>query len=102
MKKYSKTTAAWAKRWRCCWRCGRRGTWPESLSIHHFVRGSFRHKNDLATTAMLCRECHEEDEHNGDSLGLLGMLALKRRWDPEHYDLARVNQLRGRAANAIT
>jgi hypothetical protein len=51
---------------------------------------------------MLCRECHEEDEHNGDSLGLLGMLALKRRWDPEHYDLARVNQLRGRAANAIT
>ena len=101
MKKYSKTTVAWAKQWDRCWRCGRRGTWPESLSIHHFVQGSFRKANDLATTAMLCRECHHA-EHNGDALGLLGMLAMKRRFDPEHYVRERVNHLRGRADNAIT
>jgi len=99
--RYTKATTQWASQWNRCWRCGTRGTWPESLVIHHFVRGVFRHANDLATTVILCQECHEA-EHNGDALGLLGMLSIKRSADACHYDRQRVNLLRGRAVNAIT
>ncbi len=52
--------------------------------------------------AMLCKECHMVREHNGDSLGLVGMLALKVIYDPANYDRVHVNTLRGRAPDAIS
>ena len=102
-KGYARETEEWADQWGKCWRCGRQGLWKRGLTIHHFVRGSSRHKNDLRTTIMLCIECHGV-EHNSttDALGLLGCLALKRRFDYVNYDLTGVCRLRGEAKTSIT
>jgi len=98
---YSQTTREWAFEHGFCWRCGKRGLWPDTLEIHHFVSGSSRQKNNLATTAMSCRGCHD-DEHRNVGIGLKGWLFLKRLRDKEHYDLAEVCRVRGRAVTAIT
>ena len=101
MSDYSAETIAWAETWDKCWRCGYRAAWPYGMAIHHFVRGANRKSNNLATTIMLCNVCHWR-EHDGDALGLLGCLRLKREHDPKHFDLEAVNRARGRAPGAIT
>jgi hypothetical protein len=98
---YSDATVAWANLFNRCWRCQNFGDWGYGLVIHHFVRGTSRVKNNLATTSILCQCCHHE-EHNGDDLGVVGMLALKKQYDPNYYDLAEVLRLRGRAPGSIT
>jgi len=100
---YTAKTEAWAERWGFCWRCNERGLWAlGSLQIHHFVRGSNRHKNDIRTMLLLCERCHLGEHIGHYPLGLPGSLALKRKCDLENYDLAAVNRLRGRAPGAIT
>ena len=98
---YTPATEEWAYRWSTCWRCGRRGVWPAELTIHHFVRGTSKRKNDLRTTTILCYDCHWR-EHNADALGLIRMLARKKIFDPANYDLVAVCRLRYRADTAIT
>lgn len=84
-----------------CWRCGRAGLWPQTLCAHHFVRGSNRKQNERCTMIVLCYECHNE-EHNGESLGLVRCLALKKAFDRDWYDVDRVCMLRGMAIGAVT
>lgn len=50
MIEYTKTTKEWAFQFGCCWNCGRRGAWPETLQIHHITRGANRQKSNLFTT----------------------------------------------------
>ena len=98
---YAEATVAWAENQTCCWSCGRKGSWPVSLQIHHFVRGCNRHANEMATLGAACEKCHRE-EHNGHSLGLLRWMALKVLYDAEYADRVKVNTLRGRAPDAIS
>lgn len=49
----------------------------------------------------LCEDCHNEI-HRTSEWPIERQLALKQRVDPEGYDLAKVNELRGRGPNAIT
>ena len=102
-KPYAQETREWAEQWGTCWRCKKRGAWKHGLEIHHCVYGSNRKQDDLSTTIILCGPfgCHEKEE-SFDCLGLLGCLALKKRYDPKHYSLARVLYLRGRATGVIT
>jgi hypothetical protein len=99
---YSPEMQAWAWQWNFCFRCRARGQWPYSLEIHHFCRGSSRHKNDPKTAIILCWDCHHAREHGRLPLGLLGCLALKQRYDPTQYDLAHVCMVRHWAPTAIT
>lgn len=100
-EQYKPATETWAAQFGKCWRCGVSGIWPLTLTIHHIVRGVLRQKNDLRTTAIACYDCHWR-EHNGDGIGLIGWLRLKRDHDPENFDLEAINALRGRAPGAIT
>lgn len=99
--RYTAATEEWASQWQRCWRCGKSGMWPW-LQMHHFVRGAFKQKNNLETIVMLCPACHHDKEHNGDSLGLVGCLALKWIHDPEYYNRIAVNRVRGRAEDAVS
>jgi len=91
MKRYDAKTGAWAEQWGCCWDCGKRGAWPNGgLQIHHIVRGTSKKADDLATTVILCSECHYKEHNCCEHVGLIGMLALKLHYDPAHYNLARV------------
>ena len=99
---YSDATREWAEKWDACWLCGKRGAWQVgTLVIHHLVRGAFRDADHLATTAIACPSCHHE-EHNGDSLGYIGWLVLKRHYDRENYNLAAVCKARGRAFTSLS
>jgi hypothetical protein len=86
LPEYSETTNRWAESFGKCWRCVRGVGWPGSLIIHHIVRGCLRDRDNLATTIILCQECHIE-EHTGGELGMAGCLALKAKHDPQHYNL---------------
>jgi hypothetical protein len=98
---YSPETEAWAMRWPRCWVCAWRAAWGHGAVIHHIVRGSSRHKDDLTTTLFLCGTCHDKHHLGEPALTLPEQLALKRHFDPKHYDLAHVCRLRGRAPTSI-
>ena len=100
-EEYTARTEIWAFRFGACWKCGKRGAGPNTLQIHHLVRGTSRQKNNLRTTAIACPKCHHA-EHNGKGIGLRGWLKLKRQHDPAHFNLAEICRLRGRAQGAIT
>jgi len=100
-ERYAASTKTWAAKFTFCWRCRRRGVWPNSLAIHHIVRGSSRQKNNLSTTAICCHKCHN-DEHHTDSLGMLGWLLLKRHFDKDWFSLPEIASARGRALTSIT
>lgn len=95
---YAEATTRWAESFGFCWRCKTR----TGLQIHHFVQGSSRHKDDLATTGIACVTCHGKEHVGSDGLGLIGWLALKRTYDKRRYRLKHCNELRGRANIAIT
>lgn len=99
---YTEATKRWAAGFNRCWACGNPGEWKGGLEIHHFVRGCNRHANALETTAIACFECHNLEEHNGKSLGLLRWMALKSLYDAEHANREKVNALRGEAKDAIS
>jgi hypothetical protein len=103
MAEYLPETVAWLQRWGFCWKCKKRGFWPWTLSGHHLVRGTAKHKDDIKTIVILCPWCHMGDEHGTTDkcLGLLGSLVLKKRYDPANYDLSHVNAIRCRGPDAI-
>ena len=100
---YNEVTEAWARSFDRCWKCGKWGVWPASLCIHHIVRGTSRHKNDLATTVLLCHQCHidEHCDYSGLPLLLRG-LVFKSLHDRDHYRLARVLEARHNAPIFVT
>jgi len=100
---YASTTKDWAESWDSCWICHRRGAWSaKTLEIHHLVSGQYRQADELSTTTILCRRCHEVQTSSLAALGLHAMLAIKQAMDPQHYDLARFCVARGRAGSFVT
>jgi hypothetical protein len=69
------------------------------LHVHHIVRGANLDaaRNEPAGYFRVCAECHEDKMPD-----VAGQLAVKRWYDPEHYDRMKVNLLRGRQPEAIT
>lgn len=71
--------------------------------VHEICRGSHREAalKERAAWLCLCRVCHDElDDYS--QWPITRQLALKLVGDPEFFDLATVNTLRGRDENAIT
>lgn len=83
-----------------CWMCrflGRRHTSQPEL---HHIAGRGRIHDVRPNYAALCHRCHQSIQ----SLvaAELVCLALKRKYDPDHYDPALICDLRGWAATWIT
>ena len=70
--------------------------------MHEIARGSHREAAfvDPATWLVLCRNCHEK---LGDYRlwPIARQLALKLVADPQRFDLAKINSIRGRSEGAI-
>jgi len=98
------TRAEWAREHAQCMICGER--WIDHLHVHEIACGPARAKalEEPATWLRLCWRCHLDDDgvHNYAVWPIVRQLALKKVHDPEHYDRVKVNELRGRAAEAIT
>ena len=86
---------------RCFW-CGHYNYKGVALCTHHIARGAGR-KDELCNLLRLCIEpgCCHDNLHTGPDVSIAQQLAMKALGDPEHYDRRRVNQLRGRAPEAI-
>ena len=69
------------------------------LQTHHISKGPGR-KDEPCTMVRLCLYCHS-DIHNVVGFNVEHELAIKACGDPEHYDRRQVNELRGRAPEAI-
>ena len=73
-----------------------------ATDCHEIARGSYRHiaKMERVAWLCLCPECHE---HMGDysEWPLSRQLALKLLRDPQHFNLKRINEIRGRADTGI-
>jgi len=94
---------AFATEFAKCWLCGTRAgnTWPPRLEIHHIARGPARAKarEERAALFRACQPCHRQ---RLDSMSVVVQLAVKCLADPAGYDRVLVNQLRGRADDAIS
>ncbi len=83
------------KRWRLtkgnrCQACGKRPGWL-GVHIHHIIR--FRRSDEPCNLLFLCAECHDA-AHDG-RITLADACRIKRRVDPDEFDLARLVELRG-------
>jgi hypothetical protein len=89
----------WAKSRHFCWLCGS----TTDLQVHEVARGSARSKavKEPACWIRCCPECHDLLA-DYSVWPIVRQCALKLDRDPQHYDLAVVNRLRGRSARAIT
>jgi len=78
---------AWEARWPWCWNCGRHGA-----CSHHIVRGGNKYKVRVEPRACLrlCVYCHTE-LHSTGKWSLPRELSLKRKMDPDNWDLAAIN-----------
>lgn len=98
----SKVLQEFADAFHRCWLCGSvaERCFPPRLEIHHICRGPNRQKslNCRSTLIRTCPRCHT---NKLDGMAVVDQLAIKLRNDPEHYDPAEVNRLRGRAPGAI-
>lgn len=82
-----------------CWACGE----ENSEHVHEMASGPDRGKAlvDRAAWFAVGRKCHRAI-HESSKWPLAKQLALKKKFDPEHYNRQRVNELRGRARDAVT
>ena len=84
--------------------CGHVSSSGEGLETHEMASGPGRAKalTEPAAWLRLCGDfangCHSLLQGGPVVIGL----ALKRIADPEHYDLEKVNELRGRVPGAVT
>ena len=86
----------------CCFWCGRYKHYGSSLCTHHIAKGAGR-KDEPCNMMRVCANpgaCHDKI-HARPEIMPRHELAMKALGDPEHYDRRRVNQLRGRAPEAI-
>lgn len=81
-----------------CWHCRVRPT----TDIHHLCRGANKAKtySDRRGLFAACRKCHDRLGDYG-KVSLIVQIATKKLRDPEYYDLAWLNKMRGKAPNAI-
>jgi hypothetical protein len=79
---------------RCQW-CGERAT-----DLHEIARGASRNAalSERCCWLHLCRACHEIV----GGLPVVAQLAIKWLADPIGYDRRKVNEIRGRAPEAIS
>jgi hypothetical protein len=72
------------------------------VDIHEIARGSHRQKAfvERCCWLALCRKCHElMDDYS--RWPIAKQLVLKALFDADHFDRRRVNEIRGRAPEAI-
>jgi hypothetical protein len=83
-----------------CWLCQAPAT-----DIHEMTPGPGRRRGyqERATWIRACRSCHDTklQPFSGDWT-LAGQLAIKGRFDPEHYDRELVLSIKGRASTAVS
>lgn len=75
-----------------------------SVECHELVRGANREKalKERATWLAVCRTCHEDVLSDASKAPLAKQMAWKLVADPAWFSLEVVNQLRGRAPDAIS
>ena len=74
-----------------------------STDVHEIARGTYRAQAKLKPSCWLtlCRGCHSAmDDYS--TWPITRQLALKLIVDPGRFDLAEVNEVRGRAIDAIS
>jgi len=100
------TRSEWRERWDGCMACGHKPWRGNHHEVHEIAGGPGRKAamKDPAAWLYLCRTCHRgfAGVHDYEIWPIARQLALKKKRDPEHYDRVKVNQLRGRADEAIT
>jgi hypothetical protein len=101
------TRKQWSAEHMVCMKCGYGSLSGENLETHEIANGPARQAalKEPSTWLRLCNGfingCHAALHDKGD-WPVARQLALKFRYDPEHYDRVTVNVLRGRQPEAIT
>lgn len=76
-----------------CQACGKRPDF-RGLHVHHLIR--FRRSDEAANLLLICANCHDLcHDGPGPKLTIAACCAIKRRVDPDEFNLARLEQLRG-------
>lgn len=92
---------SWGRQFDACWLCGihegynlARLAWIE-LETHELVGNSRRQRAMVtpATWFRACPGCHARLSSSPSPDELAILLAIKERFDPDHYDLLEVNKL---------
>ena len=80
--------AQWSKCFGFCMVCGYSTFQPGGLHTHEITGGCNRKRalNEPACWLRVCPECHPKLVSSME--GLIYQLALKKTYDPEHYNLA--------------
>lgn len=89
---------AFRESWAWCWICGEAAT-----DIHEIARGCHRAQSlaERCNWIRCCRSCHADLSDYG-RFPVVWQYALKLIWDQDFYDRIRINELRGRASEAVT
>lgn len=100
------TRSEWSRQHCYCFVCGFSSCDGYGLETHEIARGYARAKSmtEPSTWLRACNSQTKEDCHRRklDGMSIVKQLALKKRFDPEHYNRQRVNVLRRRQPDAIT
>lgn len=83
-----------------CMACGSR----KRLCVHEMAKGSHREAalSEPCTWLVACWLCNTRYLEDYSIWPLARQLATKLKYDPDRFDLERFNEIRGRAATAIT
>ncbi|KKM93808.1 hypothetical protein LCGC14_1204730 [marine sediment metagenome] len=101
------TRRQWSRQFCFCFKCGYTSLFGDNLETHEIANGPVRQKalKEPATWLRLCNgfanNCHDAVQGKLE-WPVFRQLALKKMYDPEHYDRVKVNLLRGREPDAIT
>jgi hypothetical protein len=95
-----KTDGEFSRECNWCWMCAFLGRQQFSPTERHHIAGRGRRHDVRANYAALCSQCHRALQSL--EAAEIVCLALKRRYDPEHYDRDLICDLRGCAATWIT
>lgn len=99
------TRTAWGKMFCFCFVCGYSTLDSDRLETHEIARGPHRKGafKEPSTWIRTCNGAGNDCHHRKlDGMSIAKQLAIKLRFDKEHYDRQRVNVLRGRRPNAVS
>lgn len=89
----------WGRQFAFCWLCGSAAGWCNGRTVElqtHELVGNSRRARALTVPASwfrCCNHCHPQLSSSPTPELLAKLLALKLRYDSEHYDLEAVNKL---------
>ena len=83
---------------RHCWVCGNYGTQCHEIACGPNRKTAIHYRQSYLA---LCPACHSQI-HDYSQWPIERQAALKKQHDKDYYDLALLNELRGRHAGAIT